>query len=415
MPVRFRPGPPLLLLLVLAACTADAPRGTVVTFPGSALGAEGELLAAQVERFERVHPGVRVELRRTPDAADQRHQLYVQWLAARVPDPDVLQLDVVWTAEFAAAGWIRPLELPAAARDDFFPAPLAAARWRERLYALPWFVDVGVLYWRTDLLEAPPQSFAALERQAQAALARGDVELGWIFQGARYEGLVTVFLELLAARGGAILDAEGRVVVDREPAVAALAALRDAIQVSGVAPREVLTWQEEPVRLAFQNGRALFMRNWPYAHALLRDPERSKVAGRFAVAPLPAAALGGQLLAVNAASDVPEAARLLVAFLTAPEQLRERAARLGQLPPRRSLYDDPELAEALAIPVEDALASIERAVPRPVTPLWTELSSTLQVHLHRALSGQREPREALTAAADELRRRLARAGLGADA
>ncbi len=64
----------------------------------------------QLARFAARHPGMRVELQVTPDAADQRHQLYVQWLNARAPIPDILQLDVIWTPEFAAAGWILPLD-----------------------------------------------------------------------------------------------------------------------------------------------------------------------------------------------------------------------------------------------------------------------------------------------------------------
>ncbi len=424
---RFDSGPGLplaarglrpLLLLALLACGAPS-TGTVVTFPGSALGAEGELLQRQVERFTAVYPEIRVELRRTPDAADQRHQLYVQWLNARAPDPDVLQLDVIWTAEFAAAAWIRRLEAPAPDLADFFAAPLAAARWRNHLYAMPWFVDVGMLYWRTDLLEAPPRDFAELERAARAARVRGDVTWGLVLPAARYEGLVTVFLEFLTGFGGGILDDSGRVVVDRPPAVRALATLRDAIRGSGIVPADALGWQEEQTRFAFQNGRALFMRNWPYAWALLQDPERSAVAGRVGVAPMPAGeagraagALGGQLLAVNAASDVPEAAQRLVEFLTRPEQMLERARVLGQHPPRRSLYTDAALQGALGISAARARELLERAVPRPATPLYTELSEALQVHLHRALSGQEEPAAALAAAAGEMRRLLARAGLG---
>ena len=99
-------------VLLVAAALGSVGCGTrrdphVLTFAGSAVGAEAVALRAQLDRFQAAHPAIRVELRSTPDAADQRHQLYVQWLNAHAPDPDVLQLDVVWTAEFAAAGWIR--------------------------------------------------------------------------------------------------------------------------------------------------------------------------------------------------------------------------------------------------------------------------------------------------------------------
>ena len=349
-----------LAMLVSAGCGGGAPSGgpEVVTFPGSALGGEATVLAAQLARFEAANPGVKVEQRRTPDAADQRHQLYVQWLNAGADDPDVLQLDVVWTAEFAAAGWILPLDRFGPDAEAFFPATVDADRWAGKLYALPWFVDMGMLYWRTDLLAAPPATFEELTREVLAAKERAGLPYGFVWQGARYEGLVTVFLEHLGGFGGAILDADGRVVVDAEPAVAALTYMCDSVRSTGVVPEAALTWQEEPVRFAFQNGQAVLMRNWPYAAPLMRDPAESKVAGRFAVATMPVAAaggghptaaLGGQQLAINAHSEVPDAAWRVIDYLTRPEQMLERAQVTGQFPTRSALYDRPELAAALPV------------------------------------------------------------------
>jgi multiple sugar transport system substrate-binding protein len=380
------------------------------------VGAEAELLARQVARFEDAHPEISVELRPTPDAADQRHQLYVQWLNAGLADPDVLQLDVIWTPEFAGAGWIQPLDLWTGDVDDFLPATLAANRLAGALYALPWFADVGMLYWRTDLLDSPPRSFDELSTMAEAALREGLVSQGLVWQGARYEGLVTVFVEYLGGFGGAILDDQGRVALDSPQALRALEAMRDSIR-SGVVPKEVLGWQEEQTRFAFQAGGALFMRNWPYAAALLDDPGHSRVAGSFAVAPMPAeggqptATLGGSQLAINARSNQPEAAWRLIEYLTQPAQMIERARELGQLPTRRSLYQGDLLEGGLPVAVEQARRLVESAVPRPATPVYTELSEALQVSLHRALSGQEEPARALARAAQEARALLRRKGL----
>jgi multiple sugar transport system substrate-binding protein len=343
--------------------------------------------------------------------------LYVQWLNAHVPDPDVLQLDVIWTPEFAAAEWVLPLDPFEPQVSDFVPAAIAANRWNGSLYALPWFIDVGMLYWRTDLNKAPPADFAELRAQA----ARRSLPAGLVWQGARYEGLVTVFLEYLGGFGGRILDQDGRVVVDAEAAVRALEYMHDSIHADGTVPMDVLAWQEEQTRFAFQNGRAMFMRNWPYAVALLRDPAQSKVAGRFAVAPMPAgpagpstAALGGSQLAINARSDQPEAAYALVEYLLEPEQMLERARGVGQYPARLALYESDALDTSLGVPARDILRIVERATPRPVTPIYTELSEILQVHLHRALTRQSAPREALHAAAAEMRAALDRSGLAAE-
>lgn len=375
---------------------------------GSAVGAEGEVLTRQVDRFMAANSGVRVEIQRTPDDATQRHQLYVQWLNAHVGRPDVLQLDVVWTAEFAAAGWILPLDRFRPATDDLFPATLAANRWRGRLFAFPWFMDVGMLYWRTDLVPRAPASLDELARLARAGMS-DRLPYGIVWQGARYEGLVTVFLEVLGACGGEILAQDGRVAVASPAGVRALEFLRG--QIGSIAPPEVLTWHEEEARFAFQNGRAVFLRNWPYAWPLLNEAG-TRVAGRFAVAPMPpilaapggrpSAALGGAQLAINAHSRHPDLAWRLIAFLTAPEQMLERARVAGQYPPRRSLWEDPRLAEALGLPLRDVRRILESAIPRPVTPVYNELSEALQIHLHRALSGQAAPAEALRAAAREM-------------
>lgn len=408
-----------LLLLTLPGCGAQAEEGTVLTVSGSALGAEGQVLTRQIERFERENAGIRVRIQRTPDDATQRRQLYVQWLNARVGTPDILQLDVVWTPEFAAAGWILPLDRFGPEGDDFFPATLEANTWQGRLFALPWFVDVGMLYWRTDLMDAPPASLEELVALAQRGVsAPGGPARGVVWQGARYEGLVTVFVEYLGGFGGEILTADSRVAVDSPEAVRALSFMRDQIARHRIAPREVLTWHEEETRFAFQNGTAVFMRNWPYAYSLLDQPNESRVAGRFGIAPMPAApgghptaTLGGAQLAINAHSRHPEAAYRLIAYLTAPEQMLERAEVVGQYPARRSVFADPRLAAALAAPPAEVQRIVESATPRPVSPIYTQISEILQIHLHRALVGQSEPEQALRAAAREMERVIERTGV----
>jgi len=392
-------------LLATLSCRSGQPddRRVVVTFSGSALGAEGELLARHVARFEQANPGIHVRVQRTPDDATQRHQLFVQWLNARAGEPDILQLDVVWTPEFAAAGWLLPLDRWKPDRSNFFPSTIAANSWAGSQFAVPWFMDVGMLYWRTDLMRAAPATMDELAADARRARA-GGVPYGIVWQSARYEGLVTSFLEFLGAFGGRILSDSGAVVVDSPEGIRALAFMRDLIT-SGAAPTDILTWHEEESRFAFQNGAAAMMRNWPYAVTLLKQPKDSRVAGKFAVAPMPGAAggaptatLGGSALAINAFTSHPDAAWKVVEFLTAPEQMLDRS-RLSGYPPRPALYDDQRLAEILPIPLTLARSIVERAVARPATPIYSQLSELLQIDLHRALSGQVPPDRALHDAA----------------
>ncbi len=399
-----------------AGCREEVPAGrTVLRYAGTAVGAEGAVLARQIAHFEQLHPDLAVEVIATPDAADQRHQLYVQWLGAASATPDVLQLDIVWTPELAAAGWLLPLDARGLDASAFLAAAIAADRWRDRLYAVPLFVDTGMLYWRTDLVDHAPTTFAELEAMAREAMATRAVRHGLVWQGARYEGLVCVFLEYLGGMGGAILGDDDRVLLDGAPARRALATMRDELR-SGIVPAAALAWHEEEARFAFARGEVAFMRNWPYAYPLLQDPRLSRVAGKVAVAPMPAgpggtptATLGGASLGINARTRHPDAAWALVTYLTAPAQMIERARMAGLYPPRLALYHARALEGALPIAPADAVAVMEHATARPSTPLYAELSAALQVQLHRALGGQVATEVAIAAAAAEIAHVLAAA------
>jgi multiple sugar transport system substrate-binding protein len=158
---------------LLTACARTSDKNeTVLTFSGSALGAEGTLVQKQLKQFMVLNPGIRVELQRTPDDASQRHQLYVQWLNARVGNPSILQLDVIWTPEFAAAGWVLPLTQYGPVSSEFFPATIEANTWAGKLYALPWFADVGLLYRRTDLVSREPATLEDMVASARTAMSR---------------------------------------------------------------------------------------------------------------------------------------------------------------------------------------------------------------------------------------------------
>ena len=203
-----------------------------------------------------------------------------------------------------------------------------------------------MLYRRTDLVPHPPRDLAELSQLARRAQDDHGVPFGFVWQGARYEGLVTVFLEHLGAFGGAILDDEGRVVVDSEAAEQALTYMRDAIYVDGVVPPAVLTWQEEQTRFAFQTGQAVFMRNWPYAYGLLQDRvavERGRAIRGDRRCPARPADRRRRRLAARHWRSTPTAISPrppieLIDYLLQPEQMIERARVAGQYPTRPALY-----------------------------------------------------------------------------
>ena len=367
-----------------------------------------EQLLAQ---FERANPGVRVRAETLPAASDEQHQFYATNLAAQSADFDVFALDVIWVAEFARAGWLRDVShlLPQAERGAFFRGPIEAVTWAGRIYALPWFMDAGVLYYRKDLLAkhdlAPPTTWDELANAARTITGREHGLHGFVWQGKQYEGLVCNALEYLWSNGGEVLR-DGRVVLDSANNRAALAFLRGLIA-SGVTPDFVTTLTEEPAREIFGRGAAVFLRNWPYAWRLFEQPG-SAVRGKVGVRALPhfaghpsAATLGGWQLGVNRYSKHPQAAERLAHYLTSPAAQKALALAYGYNPPRRALYQDPELLAAQPF-LAELRAVYEHARPRPVTPRYVRLSQVLQSELSGALAGLKPPEQALADAQREI-------------
>jgi multiple sugar transport system substrate-binding protein len=389
-----------LPLGALAGCQArDARDGSrAVVFRHPKLFGNPEPFAALVAGFERA-TGIAVRRSPLPAASDEQHLFYAINFQARSQDFDVVALDTIWTAEFAQAGWLRDLThlLPPDERADLFPGPLDSALWRGRVHALPWFADVGLLYYRSDLLArrglAPPRTWDELVAAAGALQRERASPHGFVWQGKQYEGLVCDALEFVWSHGGDLEPAHGAA------AARGLAFMRSLVT-GGVTPAFVTTLTEEPSRVIFGRGDAAFLRNWPYAWKLF-ERKGSPVRGRVGVALLPraeggesAATLGGWLLGVSAFSPRAEAAERFAAFLASPEAQKALALAYGYSPPRRSLYRDAELAAAQ--PFTASLAAVlEAARPRPVSPYYVAWSQTLQGQFSAVLTGRRTPAEAL--------------------
>jgi multiple sugar transport system substrate-binding protein len=169
----------------------------------------------------------------------------------------------------------------------------------------------------------------------------------------------------------------------------------------------VTTAIEEPTRHLFGSGRALFMRNWPYAWNIFQR-EGSPVRGKIGVAALPsfpghepASTLGGWQLGVSRHSKNPEAAEQLVRFLASPSAQKELARTIGYKPSRKSLYKDPDLLREQ--PFLGSLYGIFlTARPRPVTPYYLMITQVMQPEFSAALAGIKTPQEALASAREQI-------------
>lgn len=378
-----------------------------------------EPLHALLDQFRAANPDVQLTEEILPSSSDQQHLFYVTNLEAGSSDFDVFALDVIWIPEFARAGWLFELtaKLGSAGLTDFIAGPVTAATQDKRVYAVPWFIDGGVLYYRRDLLDkyhrAPPQTWEQLRNTTQLVL-NGEANprlTGFVWQGKQYEGLVCTALEFIRAYGGEVFGPSGQLQFSHPDVTVGLHDLRRLI-VEGISPAVVTTADEETTRHIFSRGEAIFMRNWPYAWTLL-NAEGSFVRGRVGVTTIPGTdthtgvpTLGGWHLGINRFSSQSELAWQLVEFLTSPDAQKQLAVRSGLKPTRLSVYADPLVQQtdpslALFFPL------LQPAQPRPVTPFYLMASLVLQSEISAVVTGLKAADGAAHDAERQLRRILA--------
>jgi len=370
--------------------------------------------------------GHEVTVIRGPERSNERYFEYLDLLSRSDPGLDVLQIDVIWPSAFADHLVDLSDQVPAEDLGQHFESLVANDTVDGRLVALPWFTDAGILYYRSDLLSkyglAVPQTWSEL---ADAALLIQEGERpanaqfwGLVFEGQAYEGLTCNALEWIAANdGGRIVDNEGNVTVNNPAAALALA--RAAGWVGTVAPPRVTQFVEEDARITFQLGNAAFMRNWPYAWALL-NAEDSALRGKVGVAPLPrgglrgrhAATLGGWQLAVSRHSKNRDAAIDFVRYLTSAAEQKRRAIAGSYAPTIPALYEDPEVLAANPFFAEFA-AALPDAIARPSAVTgkqYAQVSTLFWEAAHATLSGNGTARDNLARLEDRLRLIKGRAG-----
>jgi multiple sugar transport system substrate-binding protein len=408
---------PILLIfscLIVSCIPANKEKNsfTVLVFKHGKIAGDPEQFERLLKRFEDENPGIVVKDETLPASTDEQHQFYVINLEGRSPDFDILSMDVIWVPEFARAGWLRNLSnlLPEAERKEFFPGPMDAVTYKGKVYAIPWYIDAGILYYRKDLLQkyslSPPKTWQELIDIARYITSKEKGLYGFIWQGKQYEGLVCNVLEYFWSNGGDVFK-NGKVVINSPENIYALQFMRDLITKYKITPPLVTTAIEEPTRHIFGNGRALFMRNWPYAWNIF-EREGTPVKGKVGVAPLPsfksgmsASTLGGWQLGMNRYSKNQDAAEKLIKFLTSPEAQKTIALTVGYKPTRKSLYKDKDLKEK-----QPFIASLYRifltARPRPVTPYYMMITQVMQPEFSAALSGIKTPEEALGSAQKQI-------------
>lgn len=408
----------LLVMLLAAGCGASASSrsasdGPTVATSGPITLATGPDLTGYmhplVDKWNASHPAEKVTLLELPDAADDQHAQMVTNLQAKSARYDVLNIDIVWTAEFADAGWIIPLDRRQFPLGQFLKPVVDTAMFGGKLYGVPWNSNAGLLYYRKDILDKagkkPPKTWAQLRQLAKTVAPRYGVE-GYAGQFLPYEGLTVNFAEAVQSAGGAILTNDGtKVAVNSPQARQGLNFLVQGFR-EGWIPKRSLNFKEEQSRQEFQDKRLLFLRNWPYVYGLLSRAD-SKVKGKFGVTVLPgedgpgSSSLGGANLAVSAYSRHQKTAIAFIKYLTSLQSEREVLTK-GSFPPVwEQLYDDPALIKRF--PYLPALKqSILAAKPRPVSPNYNQVSLAISNAVSEALSFRQTPDATISQMAGDL-------------
>jgi trehalose/maltose transport system substrate-binding protein len=332
----------------------------------------------------------RVAIVDLPTNADQQRELVVRRLAAKDSDIDIVGMDVIWTAEFAQAGWIKPWtgENAAKARKGVLTGPLKTAEYKGQLWTAPLTTNTQLLWYRKDRVDKPPKTWDEMIAQAQKIGADGKIQV----QAARYEGLTVWFNSLDASAGGQIVNEQGDPVLG-PPAVRAAEVMKNLASSSAVDP-SLSNNREDQARLGFESGGSSFQVNYTFVYASAKkgaksNPATKKVFENMGWAEWPRVAadkpsrvtLGGINLGIGSYSKHPALAFEAALCLVQPDN-QVIAAEKGGLPPTSTkLYDDPRIKKTFPFAVL-LRQTLDRGVARPVSPAYSDISLAIQKSLH---------------------------------
>jgi multiple sugar transport system substrate-binding protein len=346
--------------------------------------------------------GVQAKLLELPESADEQRNQLVQRSEAKSPECDVMGIDVIWTAEFANQGWLKDLSpVVAQRRSEFIPSTLETLHYNGKYWGLPYNSNAAILYYRSDEVAKAPTTWEDVYRLAAQ-------KSGIAYQGASYEGLTCDFLELLYSAGGKVLSDDGKSpAIDSPQTRKVLDFMVTGIK-DGAASRAVVAQMEEESRRSFEQGKATFMRNWPYAYAL---GNKSKIKGKFKITPLPgidgnpgSGVLGGTNLAISAYSKNPGGALAVINYFTS--EVGQRLIGEGATPPATTAaYKEPSVRKAIGLPDEIEQA-VGQAKPRPVSPVYPQISQAIYQNVNKALSGQISTNDAVKNMSSQIQKAL---------
>ncbi|WP_026543511.1 ABC transporter substrate-binding protein [Paenarthrobacter nicotinovorans] len=400
--------------LLLSACGGGAaPQGAehaAAADPASGANASGAVNICGVkdasgiykgtaEAFTKANGKVTAKYTEIGATTDEARTQIVQRLEGKSTECDLFVTDVIWTSEFASQGWLLDqTKLVEANKDRLIPSTVETTKYEDKHWGSPFFTNAGLIYYQKDKV-AKPETWQQL--YAEAAKAPGN---GFVYQGKQYEGLTVNFLEMLYSAGGEVLDDQGNVKIDSEETRDVLDFMSKGLK-DGSADRAVLTYNEDPARLAYESGDFGYQRNWPHVYRLLNA---TPLASSFAVAPLPAweggkasGVLGGWNLAISAHSTNQAGAVAFIDYATSPEWQKHVAMDYSQAPVNEAAYSDAAVLQKMPFATE-LLASVKGAKPRPISPVYPQISQAIYKNVYAVLSGTASTEEAVQKMAEEI-------------
>jgi multiple sugar transport system substrate-binding protein len=330
----------------------------------------------------------KIEFEYLPSQADQQREQLVRRLGAEDPSLDLLGLDVVWTGEFANAGWIAPVPASTAkiVSEGVFSSVLQTARFKNRLYTVPIWSNTQLLWYRKDLVPTPPKTWdEMIDMGEKIGPEKGRIQV----QANRYEGLVVWVNQLIESAGTSVLAGPKTVKLDKAPTEKALGII-GRLSHSRVAPANLTTANEDSARLGFEAGNSAFQINYPFVYPSAKS-NAPKIFAEMGAAQYPAVddqhpakpPIGGINIGVSAYSKHQAEAFAATECLIKPENQLE-VAKLGGLPPvREDLYDRPEMEKVYPTFSKQIRDAIKNAGPRPSeSPAYQDLSLAIQRAVH---------------------------------
>lgn len=338
-----------------------------------------------VKTFNEENDKYEVEAVIMTNDSGQMHDQLLNSLSAKSAEYDVISMDVVWVGEFAAAGYLQPVDeliqengwLP----TSFNAGSLNSGKFGGKNYALPYFPDLGFLYYRSDIvsdedaqkLQSGDYTYDDLFAMAEKYAGEGGTKYGYAFQAKQYEGLTCNLNEFTSnwtdIKGG-------------------LEMMKQFID-SPSAPEDILNYTEGETDNAFTQGEAVFARNWPYQNGMIATGEYPVKPEQVGYAPLPGGGtVGGWLLGINANTDKMDGAKAFISFVAGPEGQKLNATAGSYLPGYNDLLEDEDVLAANKLLTDPGFqVALQNTIARPVVANYSEVSDAIQIAAHQYLSG----------------------------